>query len=79
MEGESGGGYIIIGVGYELAKRNQTNLCKMIFPRISMGGDYLVKTPVEKRKLEVQKEMKDGQEICYYHLAEDLEKQKNDP
>jgi len=39
MEGESGGAYIILGVAAELAKRNQTNLCKMMFVDIPQGGD----------------------------------------
>lgn len=39
MEGDSGGSQIILGVGYELAKRNQTNLCKMMLANIPMGGD----------------------------------------
>jgi len=54
-------------------------MCKLIIPVIPMGGDYLVKTSPKERKLITQVTMNDIQETKYKFLAENLEKQNDDP
>lgn len=78
LTGESGGGYICTGVAMELAKKNESHLCKICIPVIPMTSNYFIKTDINDMN-EFDRGFKSIHMGIYNLLADDLNKQINDP